>query len=286
MSSSPTSGRWPDRLSFQIAARAGEPVVSTPLRGTSGRDVEAIEGPLGRLVLKASPHPREVQFYRDLVPRLDTGIVAPQCFLADDDWLLLEHVDEPLPRQRWLADTSMMRALASLHRSRSARTCMTDPFLPAWTPELNSGAVALVAREDRAAARRALHRLHGESGQWLSGDVLVSADPDPDNWGVRRDGTLVLFDWERTGLATPAVDVALTVRGLPSRDQLRLSAAAYLDVQERDHIHWSAEDFTFGLAVVKAWACVELLAREDTEPLSPELRSLAIALPAWLAQIP
>ena len=98
---------------------------------------------------------------------------------------------------------------------------------------------------------------------------------------------LVLFDWERIGLATPALDVALTVRGLPSRDLLGLAGAAYLDVQHRDHVHWSAEDSTFGLTVAKAWACVDLLARADgRESLGPEQRTIAGALPAWLATIP
>ncbi len=286
VTSAPGAG-WPERLQAALSARVGDAWSCTPLPSARGRDVDLVTGPRGQVVLKAAPHRREVRFYRDLVPELAPGIVAPECYWADDDWLVLEHVDEPLPRERWLADTSVMRALAALHRSSSARSRLVAPFRPTWTAELTAAALARIELDRRAAVKSVLDRLRGEAGRWLTGDVLVSADPDPGNWGVRRDGALVLFDWERVGLATPALDVALTVRGLPSRDQLGLAGTAYLDVQQRDHVHWSPEDFVFGLTVAKAWECVDVLARAaDRAPAGARQRAIADALPSWLAKIP
>ena len=97
----------------------------------------------------------------------------------------------------------------------------------------------------------------------------------------------MLFDWERVGLATPAVDVAITVPGLPRRDQVGLAAAAYLAVQDRDHVAWSPAQLTRGLLVVKAWTCVGLLAEDrDDAALVDAQRRLAADLPGWIASIP
>ncbi len=57
----------------------------------------------------------------------------------------------------------------------------------------------------------------------------ISGDPNPTNWGVRSDGTLVLYDWERFGKATPALDLAITVPGLGDWASFQAVAAAYLE---------------------------------------------------------
>ncbi len=278
---------WPDPLRSAVEACVGATVTERPLGGLSGRRVRLLEGPAGRAVLKAAPHEREVRFYRDLAAVLDPGVAVPHVFWVDEAWLLLEHLPEPLTRERWLADTAVMRSLAALHRSERAHALLVDPFRPAWTSELTHAAVGHLAPGHRVEATRALERLRHEADDWLGGDVLVSADPNPGNWGVRGDGAVVLFDWERIGLATPAVDVAITVPGLPSRDQLELATAAYLGVQHRDVVQWSNQDFTRGLAVVKTWTCLELLADDRDVPELVELRRLlATDLPSWVDAIP
>lgn len=278
---------WPVPLRSAVEARVGAIVTEQPLDDLSGRRVRLLEGPLGRAVLKAAPHAREVRFYRDLAAVLDPGIAVPRVFWVDQSWLLLEHLPEPLTRERWLADTAVMRSLAALHRSERAHALLVDPFRPAWTAELIQAAVGRLAPAHRVRTTRALERLRLEADRWLSGDVLVSGDPNPGNWGVRGDGTVVLFDWERIGLATPAVDVAITVPGLPSRDQLELATAAYLGVQHRDVVQWSTQEFTRGLAVVKTWTYLELLADDREVPELVRARHrLATDLPSWVGAIP
>ena len=266
-------------------------MTTEPLGGLSGRDVVRAAGPRGVVVVKHPAHAREVSFYREVAEALDPGVAVPRALLAQDGWLVLEHLPEPLPRERWLADPSVMRALAAVHRSHAAAGLLDDPFRPVWTPDVTDAALARVATTQREATRRSLERLRSEAVHWLDGDVLVSADPNPLNWGVREDGILVLFDWERVGLATPAVDVAITVPGLPRRDQVELAAAAYLAVQDRDHVAWSPSQLTRGLLVVKAWTCVELLAQDprDDAPddrLGEVQRWLAADLPAWVTALP
>lgn len=281
------TARRPDPLRSAVLAHVGPQPVRETLSGLSGREVVRLRGPGGSAVLKSRPHPRETHFYGDLAPVLDPGVNAPRAYHVDPDWLLLEDVPQPLSRDRWLADSAVMRSLAALHRSRRSLERLVDPFLPTWDARLTDAAVARLSTDDRGAAARSLERLRREADRWLTGDALVSADPNPRNWGERADGTPVLFDWERVGRATPAVDVAITVPGLPTRDQLELASEAYLCVQHRDQIHWSGEEFTRGLAVVKTWTCVELLADHRELPELVELQRWLVAdLPAWVDAIP
>jgi aminoglycoside phosphotransferase (APT) family kinase protein len=280
-------GSWPEPVRRAVEAEVGADPVVEPLPGLGGRPVARASGPNGAVVVKQDPHPREVAFYRDVAPLLEPGISVPRAVVVDERSLVLEHVAEPLPRDRWLADTSMMRSLAAVHRSSAARDRLADPFRPSWTPDLTAAAVDRLDPDDRGATARAVDRLSHEAERWLSGEALVSGDPNPLNWGQRLDGTLVLFDWERAGVATPAVDVAITVPGLPTRDQLEIAATAYLAVQHRDHVHWSHDDFTRGLAVAKTWTFVELLAERRDDPALVEVQDrLAAALPGWVAALP
>lgn len=287
MPTSDTVASWPDELRSAVLEQVGADPAGESLDGLGGREVLRFRGPVGSAVLKRHPHPRETRFYVDLAPALDPGVHAPDAYHADGEWLLLEDVPRPLSRDRWLADSAVMRSLAALHRSRDALVLLTDPFLPTWDAEQTEAAVARLPADDRAPAARSLERLRLEADRWLTGDVLVSADPNPRNWGERADGTPVLFDWERVGRATPAVDVAITVPGLPTRDQLELASEAYLTVQRRDRVHWSGPEFTRGLVVVKTWTCVELLADQRGLPGLVELqRWLTARLPAWLDAVP
>ena len=287
MPTSDVAAPWPDALRSAVVARVGPDHAREQLDGLGGREVVRLRGPAGSAVLKRGQHERETRFYRDLAPVLDAGVRAPHAYHVDPEWLLLEDVPQPLSRDRWLADSAVMRSLAALHRSRRALAALTDPFLPSWDADQTEAAVDRLDADDRATAARALERLRLEADRWLTGDALVSADPNPRNWGERADGTPVLFDWERVGRATPAVDVAITVPGLPSRDQVELASQAYLAVQQRDHVHWSGAEFTRGLVVVKAWTCVELLAdRREVAQLAELQRWLAARLPAWLDAIP
>jgi thiamine kinase-like enzyme len=48
----------------------------------------------------------------------------------------------------------------------------------------------------------------------------ISGDPNPTNWGIRDNGDLVLFDFERIGYGNPAIDLAITIPGFGDPDGL------------------------------------------------------------------
>jgi hypothetical protein len=82
------------------------------------------------------------------------------------------------------------------------------------------------------------------------------------NWGVRADGSLVLFDWELFGPGVPAIDLAVSVPGLGDKRAYALVAKAYLEaraalVGASDDLP-TADGLARMLAVAKAASVVQL----------------------------
>jgi aminoglycoside phosphotransferase (APT) family kinase protein len=90
---------------------------------------------------------------------------------------------------------------------------------------------------------------------------VISGDPNPSNWGRRERGQLVLFDWERFGVGQPELDVAIVIRGLPSRGEIEAVASHYSALSGRG----SPEDTYQKLVAWKLWTVLEFV----TEPQSP-----------------
>jgi hypothetical protein len=112
--------------------------------------------------------------------------------------------------------------------------------------------------------------------------VPISGDPNPLNWGLRDDGTAVLFDWERLTIATPALDLAIAVPGLGDWIAFRAVAAGYLgDARER------ADALARDIAAAKVWSVVELLAgvAAGAVTLSFPVERLTDTLPSWLRKL-
>jgi hypothetical protein len=278
--------RWPSAIRQVVDDLVGPSLRSERLSGLSGREVRLVRGDLGSVVVKAGAHPRELSFYVDVAPSLaEHGVVVPDLLwhgtTQDRAWLVLEHVPSPLPRTRWSADAGVHDVLAALHTATTAYLHLDDPFVPRWTDQL---AEATAARFD-GRTRVDFTQLQGEAAAYLSGTSCLSGDPNPRNWAVRDDGTLVLLDWERAGFGGPAVDVAIALPGLPDRAESTAASAAYLAAQARRGSDPGLEegDLARGLLVAKAWTAVELLAEERRDPeLGATQAWLADALPAWV----
>lgn len=142
---------------------------------------------------------------------------------------------------------------------------MTDSMLSLFDPQ-----VAGSLREKLQDVRKATTRLFEPT-------CLISGDPNPANWGLRDDGTLVLYDWERCTRAAPAIDLAITVPGLGNHDSFQKVAAVYDD----------SGQLTPGIARAKIWVVVEFLAgcaQERTVPSFP-IEPLLEQIPAWLYDV-
>lgn len=249
----------------------------------SGANVVRLRGGGRSAVLKRSSTAVETCVYTDLAAQLrDAGIGLPELYAAWHGdgawWLLLEDVPHPLPRERWEADPEQIAMLRRLHRI-DARSLTTVPrtYRPEWPQAMTDAALSLFDPKTGARLNDTLAPIVERASRLFGPRCVISGDPNPANWGLRDDGSLVLFDWERCTLATPAIDLAITVPGLGSQAVFERVAAVYGSSSVR------AQD----IAHAKAWSVIEFLAgyaRGDIEP-SFQPGPLLEVVPAWLGEI-
>ena len=286
---------WPVPIAQYLDVELGAPLAIERLGGKSAAAVYRVQGGRGAAIVKARANPREVRFYERVAPVLSAvGIATPRLELAARErgaqWLILEEIPTALPRERWTADPDVLATLGRLHASpRPAPRDLPDRFRPAWTETMNAAALAGFAPEVAARLAPVLEALRRESQRLFRPRCWIAGDPNPTNWGLRADGRVVLFDWERFGRGTPALDLAITVPGLGTADQFRLFADRYVALVSTDVPRsWSSGDLARDLALAKAWSLVEFLcgaAGARSERQRAAARTVAAQIPAWLGAI-
>jgi hypothetical protein len=266
---------WPSDLRQYIEEHYGLPQKVERLHGgLSGASVDRLHWPQTTLILKSGVKPAEIYFYQHIAPVLrQAQIPIPDTyFILDDEtrWLLMEDIPLPLPRERWRGDTEIATVLARLHQV----PVDTIPSMPAgvgymagWEDDLSEKALACFDAATRPSLRPRLSSLREKSQHLFVLQCAISGDSNPMNWGVRRDGRAVLFDWERFTIATPAIDLSITVGGLSSRESCRALAGYYLQVYPA--YGKLQEQLTDDLLLTKVWVVVEFLSEYTDGKLEP-----------------
>ena len=117
----------------------------------------------------------------------------------------------------------------------------------------------------------------------------ISGDPNPTNWGLRDDGSLVLFDWERFGYGTPVLDLAITIPGLGDGATFRRVAGRYLgDRRAVDGpLCPAGERLSREIAIAKVWSVVEFLSNYAEGRLARigTIDWLVRLFPGWLQAV-
>ncbi|MBE1878419.1 phosphotransferase family protein [Myceligenerans pegani] len=241
-----------------VARHAGGVEGIERLGGLSGRTVVAVHGRWRTVVVKGPVTRVEVAAATELVdPLARHGVRVPRTLAvvdatgdsAGDDWVVMEHLPRALPRERWGADGRVVDMLRGLHAMpRELVEHLSDRYRPRWDPSLTAAAcVALDA--DQATAGR-LADLAERAQDLFFPDRVVSGDPNPLNWRLDDHDSPVLVDWERITVASPAIDLAIVLPGLPDREAAASMVAAYgNDALGVDDI-----------LLAKAWTVVELAA--------------------------
>lgn len=289
----------PDRALVLIAGLVGRPVDVTPLGGMSGARVFRATGPDGTVVAKGGASPLELAVYRELRSMMIAGGVRISTLhgvVEDGDrrWLVLEDVPAALPRDRWLADPEVMAMLARLHGlPASVIDAVPDRFRPAWTDEMDQSALDWLG-EDREMPS-ILGVLRAEAAPLFAPLMPISGDPNPLNWGLSVNGELVLMDWERIGLGHPALDVAISIPGLPTVTDYDLAAAGYRQATEGIRVRDGLTVDARQLSLAKVWTVVEFLSESSglatRGHAAPDRRrvemaaALARAVPNWLRSL-
>lgn len=249
-----TAADLPAAVATAAARHTGGIRSIEPLGGLSGRMVVAVHGQRGSVVAKGPVTRVEVAVATDLVaPLARCGVRAPRTLAvvdsAGDDWLLMEHLPRALPRERWGADAQVLDVLWGLHSMPPALVeHLADRYRPRWDSSLTAAAGAALDA-DRATAGR-LADLAERAGNLFAADRVISGDPNPLNWRLDDHDRPVLVDWERITVASPAIDLAIVMPGLPDRHAADAAVVAYGDGA------LTADD----ILLAKAWSVVELAA--------------------------
>jgi thiamine kinase-like enzyme len=219
--------------------------------GLSGCVVYRVQLEDRNVVVKANVAPREAEFYRDFAAVLKAhNIRTPKLEMITESggetWLVIENIPAPLPDQRWLADPQVLEMLRNLHEFKFDHT-PEFAFRPTWTQAMNAHALQFLPKQ----LEEKLEELRALAQPLLEPRNLISGDPNPMNWGVLENGDLVLFDWDRFGLGTPALDLAITVPGLGSREEYAKVAATYRGKPD--------DKLAREIALAKVWAIVDIL---------------------------
>jgi thiamine kinase-like enzyme len=245
--------------------------------GLTGRTVHRVQLENRNVVVKANVAPREAAFYQNFAPGLNAhGIRTPKlemhCESNGELWLVLEAIPEPLPDKRWLADPQVLETLRNLHEFKFDHA-PEFAFQPTWTQAMNAHALQFLPKhlEEKLEEFRALAQ------PLLELRNLISGDPNPMNWGVLENGDPVLFDWDRFGLGTPALDLAITVPGLGSSEDYANVAATYRGQPDAQ--------LAREIALAKVWVIVDILGYVQEQLVFERMQPFIGDIQSWFKQL-
>ncbi|WP_035462005.1 phosphotransferase [Alicyclobacillus macrosporangiidus] len=281
----------PEELSAFLCSTFGRVTDVQTLSGVA-RDGGAMRLQLNggkSVIVKSSPLPRERNFYERHASRIrSAGVGLPSLYWsgADDTgrhWIAIEDVPNPFPRERWVCDAEQMEILFRLHVSTwGNRRLKLDEhaFKPAWDDALTVEACAWfgggLERNDMASR---LLKLQRDAQVLFQPTCCILADPNPTNWRIRNDGKLVLIDWERFCYGHPAIDLAITMPGLGSKDGTMEGniAELYRECWEKNvgSVPQELFDLERWIRVAKLWSAVEFLANARRNPESYSEQTMA-----------
>jgi hypothetical protein len=286
------SSSWPDSLVRFVEQQWGPLDAVEPLAGLSGARVWRLIASEQWAIIKQCGA-NEASFYQRVAPRLRAaGVGVPELWWVGADpaghWLVIEHLPATPVRATWLAHPAWMAALARLHQlPLDIFAGLPAPYRARWDDALIDDALALVAPPHRPQLRAHLATLEEELDQLQRQERPISGDPNPANWGLRADGTAVLFDWERAGFGPPAFDLAITIPGLADVAAARQVTHAYLAAGGVPSLGSSVEGLTREILACKVWVVVEFMAMVTRQRLDlpSAYDELWRSIPDWVATL-
>lgn len=133
-------------------------------------------------------------------------------------------------------------------------------------------------------ARSVLRKIKTASDILFCSEGVISGDSNAGNWGRRANGDIVLFDWERFGQGSPAIDLAPLIKGMGTHADYYAIAERYCRINRQ----YKARALSREIAICKAWVVTEvmmLLFVRKKPALSLYTQWYKKNFPCWLSQI-
>ncbi|MFQ2013143.1 phosphotransferase family protein [Aeromonas veronii] len=230
-------------------------------------------------IRKSGASPVERHFYQRAALHL-SGLNTPTLLKVEGETLFLEQIPHPVTLTQLHHNEQTFAQLASLHNANYQPdfAVKTHGWSLVDTNEALSVLCLLEAVSEKIRHIQQLgHELFEES-------CLISGDSNEGNWGTRNNGELVLFDWERFGYGSPAIDLAPLVPRMGS-------LAEYETIIERYLCHsslLSGDRLLRHLVMAKCWLIIEvtnLLTRREKPQAQQYLEWYRQQVPNWLESV-
>lgn len=221
----------------------------------------------------------EISFYQHAAQHL-SGVNSPKLLAVEGNDLFIEHIPHSLTLNELQASTEVYQQLSRIHQS---------PYSPSFTVKehgwhAHGTEAALASLNLPQVTQDSLLCIQQHSDALFNHNTLISGDSNEGNWGRRDNGELVLFDWERFGYGSPAIDLAPLVSRMGTLPDYERIVDQYL---------WHntlipREDLIRQLIIAKSWIVVEvtniLVARNNPEA-SKYIQWYREQIPTWLSLV-
>ncbi len=199
----------------------------------------------------------EYAFYQHAATELNqAGITSPRLFSVDAALrkLTLEFIPFPV-EQSAITDDKVLSMLGRLHRYPTNAKWLYHTHL--WSASALERSLDLLALPDKSAHQ--LRQFQQCSEVLFAYQNLISGDSNVGNWGRRDNGEWVLFDWERFGRGSPAIDLAPLIKGMGTKQTFIDLAERYCQLTRQSHFQTLARE----IAIAKAWIVTEVMTLLD-----------------------
>jgi aminoglycoside phosphotransferase (APT) family kinase protein len=293
---------WPPTLlSFLDRAYGALLSVERLDGGMSPARVSRLQFAETSVVVKASPRSKETVFYERIADQLrPAGLPIPALHwsaqIDGEHWLVLEDIPDPLPlphHLHWRPDARTVAVLARLHtQTPTVPAGIFDIEQRDWSDDVTAAALSFFAPEIARELVGPLRALQAEGQHVTAAWCWIAGDPNPTNWGLRRDDTVALYDWELFRRGTPAIDLAVLVLGNGDMPKYEALAACYLENWRSltDAPPWSSATLARDIALAKVWTVTWFLNCIVTNPgeghVPDRLKAqLTEFVPPWLSEM-
>lgn len=245
--------------------------------GAARVTMEAFDGSL--CIRKQDASDVEVNFYQYAAPMLE-GVNVPKLYKVQKNDLFIELIPNRVTLTELRANSSVFEQLSSIHCSK---------YNPFFSPKehywsVTSTESALEALSLPCSSQNAIVSIQTLSHVLFEHSGLISGDTNDGNWGTRKNGELVLFDWERFGYGSPAIDLAPLVQGLGSIHEYTSIVEQYTQYNSA----FTANELTKHLVFAKCWIVIEvvniLISRNKSEA-STYIDWYKKNVPSWLGAV-
>ncbi len=221
------------------------------------------------LIVKEMTESQEYQFYTKAAKQLKETLLHIPKLLWDAKgatayYIVIEDIPEPLPVERRQADSAVLAVLNKFHMEMWHRAPLIEGgYQPHWGTAMNDQLLKWYTDKEALQLEPILTEAQKQGQQLFIAHCWINADTNPTNWGLRRDGTVVLFDWERISCGSPAIDIAITMPGLgtPDNSLEALITKRYLEKWTAAQIEFpfSEDELLQQVKLAKIWSAVEFM---------------------------